>query len=86
MFAASRKALKGLVDGDGELERETIASELGNTKPVTKSQRTRYLWSRWGTMKLLSMTSSTSEHRSNILGGGSASSGGEQKEREGGAQ
>ena len=80
------RAPKGLVDGNGKLERETAASVLGNAKPMTKSRRRRYLWSWWGMTKLLSMTSSTSEHRSSELGGAGVSSCGEQKEREGGAR
>ena len=36
-FKAFGRALRGPVDGDGELERETINGELENAKPMTKS-------------------------------------------------
>ena len=85
MIAASGEVPKRLVTSGGGLEREVIAGELGNVKPVTKLRRKRYLRSWRGTAELLSATARTDELRSGDLKGGSASSSGVWKEREGGA-
>ena len=43
MFAVSGRALKDLVNGSGELERETIADESEPMKSVTKTKRRKHL-------------------------------------------
>ena len=85
VITVSRKVPKRLVTSGGGLEREVIAGELGNVKPVTKLRRKRYLRSWRGTAELLSATARTDELWSGDFKGDSASSGGVWKEREGGA-
>ena len=66
----------------GRLEREVIAGELKNVKPMTKLRRERYLRSWLGMAELLSMTVRTDEQRSGDFKGGSESLGCVRKERE----
>ena len=82
MIAASGEVPKRPVTSGGRLEREAIAGELRNIKPMTKLIRERYLQSRRGTTKLLSATMRTDELHSGDFKGGSASSDGVRKERE----
>ena len=82
MIAASGDVPKRPVMSGGRLEREVIAGELKNVKPMTKLRRERYLWPRWGTTELLSVTMRIDKLWSGDFKGDSASSGGVQKERE----
>ena len=69
MFAVSGRALKDLVNGSGELERETIADECEPVQLVTKTKRGKHLWMRQGTAELLGETETTIGHRSGRIMG-----------------
>ena len=66
---ASRRAPKGLVDGDGEQEREIAAGEHKYMETEINSRRKGDLWSQRSTAKLLGMTSVTNELRSEQIRG-----------------
>ena len=57
------RALRGPVDGDGELERETVVGECDSMRLVTKIKSRRHLRMRRGTAELLGASSTTFEHR-----------------------
>ena len=83
-LAASRRALKALVDGSGGLEREIATGEHKYNETEINSRRKGDLWSWQSTMKLLGMTSTTNELRSRRIRGRRCELGCEQKGREGG--
>ena len=86
VIAASGEVPKRPVTSGSGLEREAAIGELRNVRPVTILRRERYQRSWQGTMELLSVTVRTHESWSGDFKGGSASSGGVRKEREGGAR
>ena len=68
-LAASRRALKALVDGSGGLEREIATGEHKYNETEINSRRKGDLWSQRSTAKLLGMTSVTNELRSEQIRG-----------------
>ena len=83
-FAASRRAPRGPVDGDGELEREFVAGECESVRFVTKTKRGKHLRTRRGMAELLGKTATSIDTGAGGLRDGGASSGVDEKgEREG---
>ena len=70
VFMAFRTALRGAVDGDGELERGTIVGECDSMRLVTKMKRRRHLWMWRGPAELLGASLMAFEHRRRWIRGG----------------